>query len=216
MGRSDDDEEGWRRKVEEEGVLEGGGTATTATTAGAALGRGSGDARDPALAGGGVYVGEGSNVQDGAVMTATEGHAVLGDHVTVGHGAHVHSSTVGEGSLVGMNAVLRPGSSVGVGAMVAAGAVVGRNVHVPGGELWAGSPARRLRDLTGAEVEGMRRQAEMYVAQARGQGAVMELGGNVPDADFELDLGKEPDPEPVLEAGSEPRQDGARQPTKAA
>ena len=62
----------------------------------------------------------------------------------------------------------------------------------------------------------MRRQAEMYVAQARGQGAVMELGGNVPDADFELDLGKEPDPEPVLEAGSEPRQDGARQPTKAA
>ena len=132
--------------------------------------------------GGGVYVGEGTNIQDACVVTSYEGHAVIGRHVTVGHAAHIHSATVGDGSLIGMGAVLSPGCVVERESLVAAGAVVGRGQVVGEGELWGGNPARKMRDLSAAERGRLRAQAERYVAVARSHGRVMELGGNVPDS----------------------------------
>mmetsp|Transcript_3798 Transcript_3798/g.8086 ORF Transcript_3798/g.8086 Transcript_3798/m.8086 type:complete len:335 (-) Transcript_3798:88-1092(-) len=128
--------------------------------------------------GGGIYVGSHTNVQDGAILTANDDHAVLGDYVTVGHGAQIHSATVGDYALIGMNSIIRSGATVESEAFVAAGAVVGEGETVKSGELWAGNPARKLRDLTEEQRGKLRYQAEQYVMVAEGQSGVMALGGS--------------------------------------
>lgn len=129
--------------------------------------------------GGGIYIGANTNVQDGCVITAVEDHCLIGDGVTIGHGAHINSATVEDGCLIGMGSILNPGSKVEAQSLVAAGAVIGRNVVVKSGELWAGNPAKKLRDLTAEEKERLTYQASEYVKQASEQSHVMELGGNV-------------------------------------
>ena len=129
--------------------------------------------------GGGIYIGADTNVQDGCVITALEDHTVIGNGVTVGHGAHISSATVEDGCLIGMGSILNPGSKVEAQSFVAAGAVIGRGVTVKSGELWAGNPAKKLRDLTAEEKLKLSYQASEYVKQASEQSHVMELGGNV-------------------------------------
>ena len=129
--------------------------------------------------GGGIYIGANTNVQDGCCLTAVEDHCLIGNGVTIGHGAHIHSATVEDGCLIGMGSILNPGCRVEAQSLVAAGAVIGRNVVVKSGELWAGNPAKKLRDLTSEEKERLAYQASEYVQQASDQSHVMELGGNV-------------------------------------
>ena len=99
-----------------------------------------------------IVVGEGSNVQDNAVMH--EG-GELGPNVTVGHSAIVHAATVAEGGLVGMNAVVLNDAHVGEEAIVGAGSVVTEGTEVPPGTLVTGAPATvktELEDPPGAEA----------------------------------------------------------------
>lgn len=128
--------------------------------------------------GGGVFIGSDTNVQDGCVITAREHHTKIGDGVTIGHGAHIHSATVEDGSLIGMGCILNPGVHVQSGGFVAAGAVVTAGTTVPSGELWVGNPARKLRDLTQEEKERLGYQAQEYVKKGMEQSDVMKLGGN--------------------------------------
>jgi len=111
-------------------------------------------------AGGAIYVGAGTNVQDGCIITAREDHAKLGEGVTVGHMAQIHSATVESNSLIGMGALINPGAKVESQSFVAAGAIVGRDEVVKSGELWVGNPARKLRDLTVKEREKLFYQAD--------------------------------------------------------
>lgn len=138
--------------------------------------------------GGGIYIGEGTNVQDGCIVTAYEGHATVGKYVTIGHAAHIHSATVGDESLIGMGAVLKPGCVVESQSFVAAGAVIERGQVIKEGEMWGGNPARKLRDLTVEERGRLRMQAEKYIDVAQSHSHVMELGGNVPDSFVQPDL----------------------------
>mmetsp|Transcript_24605 Transcript_24605/g.34724 ORF Transcript_24605/g.34724 Transcript_24605/m.34724 type:complete len:307 (-) Transcript_24605:337-1257(-) len=131
--------------------------------------------------GGAILIGENSNVQDGCVITSRVNHTVIGDGVTIGHSAQIHSATVGDYALIGMGSVLCENSIVQSEAFVAAGAVIGPGVTVPAGELWAGNPARKLRDLTSEERAKLHYQSEEYVKVARGQSGVMEIGGNIPE-----------------------------------
>ena len=87
-----------------------------------------------------IVIGEGSNVQDGAVLHGDPGYPVrIGADVTIGHRAVVHGATLGDGCLIGIGAIVLNGVSVGAGALVAAGAVVTRDV--PPGALVMGAPA---------------------------------------------------------------------------
>ena len=129
--------------------------------------------------GGAIYIGTGTNVQDGAIITARKEHTLIGDYVTIGHSAQIHSARVDSHTLIGMGAVLCPGSHVQSFSFVAAGAVVKDTVK--SGELWAGNPARKLRDLTEVEKQKLIYQAEEYVKLSKTQTGVMALGGNVPD-----------------------------------
>jgi carbonic anhydrase/acetyltransferase-like protein (isoleucine patch superfamily) len=91
-----------------------------------------------------IVVGEGSNVQDNAVMH--EG-SELGADVTVGHSAIVHAATVADGALIGMNAVVLDGARVGERAVVAAGSVVTGGTELPPETLATGAPAEVKTDL---------------------------------------------------------------------
>lgn len=97
-----------------------------------------------------IRIGNGVNIQDNAVLhTLYEKSVVeLGDDVSVGHNATVHGAKVGCGSLVGMGSVLLDYVEVGEGALVAAGAVVSPRTMVPARTLWAGVPARQVKELT--------------------------------------------------------------------
>jgi len=115
-----------------------------------------------------VRVGERSNIQDGAVLHVTHKHAVVvGNDVTIGHGAIVHGCTVADGALIGMGAVVLDDARVGAQSLVAAGAVVLEGFDVPGGMLAAGVPARLVRPLTDVEKRGLLESAAHYVEYAQ-------------------------------------------------
>lgn len=116
-----------------------------------------------------IRIGARTNVQDGTVVHVTSGgHATyIGSDVTIGHKAVIHACTLEDLCLVGMGATLMDGVVVESGAMVAAGALVTPGKRVKGGELWAGSPAKRLRDLSEEERDHLGWSARHYAALAR-------------------------------------------------
>ena len=129
--------------------------------------------------GGAVFIGENTNVQDGCVITARSNHTVIGNGVTIGHSAQLHSCTVGNFALIGMGSVVNPGCVVEDEAFLAAGAVIPAGTVVKAGELWVGNPARKVRDLTAEQRQKLHYQSSEYVKVATQHQAVQELGGNV-------------------------------------
>ncbi len=116
-----------------------------------------------------VRIGAGSNLQDGSVIHVSRregGRTTIGDHVTIGHMALIHACTLEDGSFVGMRAVIMDEAVVESGAMVAAGALVTPGKRVPSGQLWAGSPARFLRDLKPDELDLITYLSEHYAKLA--------------------------------------------------
>jgi carbonic anhydrase/acetyltransferase-like protein (isoleucine patch superfamily) len=128
-----------------------------------------------------VAVGADSNVQDGVIMhVETDVAAVVGERVTIGHGAIVHAATVEDDCLIGIAAIVLSGARIGRGSIVAAGAVVREAFEVPPGSLVAGVPARILRPVTGPEsarVDGNWRAYVEYAAGYRAGGRDRLRGG---------------------------------------
>ena len=117
-----------------------------------------------------IRIGKRTNIQDGTVVHVTAGKfgTYIGDDITVGHGAILHACTLQDRSFVGMGATVMDGVTVETDAMVAAGALVTPGKTVKSGELWGGSPARKLRDLRPEEIEYFPQSARHYVEIARG------------------------------------------------
>jgi len=113
-----------------------------------------------------IRIGSRSNLQDGVIVHVNRdpSHPTLvGDDVTVGHGAILHGCTVGNLCLIGMGAILLNGCRIGSGSIVAAGTLVTERVEVPAGSLVMGSPGRVRRSLTGAERALIAESAANYV-----------------------------------------------------
>ena len=112
-----------------------------------------------------IKIGKRSNVQDGTVVhVMTKTHpTVIGDNVTIGHGAIVHGCTIEDRCLIGMGAILLNGSHVGSGSIVAAGTLLVEGMKVPPRSLVMGSPGKVKRPLTDAEVAGIQAYADRYV-----------------------------------------------------
>ncbi len=114
-----------------------------------------------------IEIGAGSNVQDGAVLHTDPGFALqVGAGVTIGHQAMLHGCTVGDGSLIGIQAVVLNGARIGRNCLVGAGAVVTEGKEFPDGSLILGAPARVVRMLDAAQIEGMQANARVYVERA--------------------------------------------------
>lgn len=119
---------------------------------------------------GDIKIGARSNIQDGSVvhMTSTTQGCYIGDEVTVGHMALLHSCTVEDRVLIGMQACVMDDALVQTESMVAAGSLVTPRTIVPSGQLWAGRPARYVRDLSAEEIAHLGRSADDYVRCSRG------------------------------------------------
>lgn len=111
-----------------------------------------------------IVIGPSSNVQDGAVLHADPGFPLtIGAHCTVGHQAMLHGCTIGDGSLVGMGAIVLNGARIGKNSLVGAGALVTEGKEFPDNSLIVGVPARAVRTLDEKAVAGLRGSAAHYV-----------------------------------------------------
>ncbi len=114
-----------------------------------------------------ITLGARCNVQEGAVLHVDPGYPLtLGEGVTVGHQAMLHGCTVGDGSLIGIQAVVLNGSTIGRNCLVGAGAVVTEGKHFPDGSMILGAPAKVVRQLTPEQIEGLARAAAQYVEKS--------------------------------------------------
>lgn len=115
-----------------------------------------------------IRIGKGSNIQDGSVLHADVGKPLtVGEHVTVGHKVMLHGCTIGDGSLIGIGAVVLNGAKIGKGCLVGAGALVTEGKEFPDGSMILGSPARVVRELTPEQVQGLHMSALHYIDNVR-------------------------------------------------
>ena len=114
-----------------------------------------------------IVIGPGSNVQDNVSIHVDAGHpVVVGSQVSIGHNAVVHGCTIGDGSLIGMGAVVLSGAVIGEGCLIAGGAVVLGGTEVPPGSLVAGVPAKVRRALSDDERASLLANAAIYLEHA--------------------------------------------------
>ncbi len=120
-----------------------------------------------------VVIGERTNVQDLACIHEDTGNpALIGDDVTIGHGAIVHGCVVEGNTIIGMGAIILNGARIGRNCIIGAGSLVTQNKVIPEGSMVYGNPAKVIRPLTPGEIEHIRENAEHYVRIVRESGAL--------------------------------------------
>lgn len=126
-----------------------------------------------------IVVGEGSNVQDGTIIHVDAPEyggspTIIGRYALIGHKCMLHGATVEDEGFVGMGATMLDGSVVKTGAMLAAGAFLSPKKIVPAGEMWAGMPARKFRDLRDGENKMALGGAYHYIEEARAHALALQ------------------------------------------
>jgi carbonic anhydrase/acetyltransferase-like protein (isoleucine patch superfamily) len=115
-----------------------------------------------------ITIGKHSNVQESCTLHTDMGFPLtLGEHVTVGHQAMLHGCTVGDGSLIGIQAVVLNGAKIGKHCLIGAGALVTEGKEIPDYSLVVGSPGKVIRSLTEAEIAGLQKNAQHYSERAQ-------------------------------------------------
>lgn len=115
-----------------------------------------------------IHIGKHSNVQDGSVMHTDMGYPLtLGQGVTVGHKAMLHGCTVGDYSLIGINAVILNGAKIGKYCIIGANTLIPEGKEIPDGSLVVGSPGRVVRELSEAQKKMLEASAAHYVHNAK-------------------------------------------------
>jgi carbonic anhydrase/acetyltransferase-like protein (isoleucine patch superfamily) len=123
-----------------------------------------------------IVIGRDSNLQDNvSAHVDTDYPLSVGARVSVGHNAVLHGCTIEDDVLVGMSATIMNGARVGSGSLIAAGAVVTQGVVIPPRSLVAGVPAVVRRELTDEEVQGIARNAAVYLEKTREHRAATPL-----------------------------------------
>lgn len=111
-----------------------------------------------------IVVGKGSNVQECAVLHVDPGYPItIGKRVTVGHKAMLHGCSIGDGSLIGMNAVVLNGAVIGKNCLIGANALVTEGMEIPDGSLVLGSPAKHIKPLSENALAGLQAAAQSYI-----------------------------------------------------
>ena len=115
-----------------------------------------------------IDIGARSNIQEGAMLHTDIGFPItVGPGCTIGHHAILHGCTLGENALIGMGATVLNGARIGANCLVGANALVTEGKSFPDGSLIVGSPARAVRELDPAAIEGLRLSAGHYVENWR-------------------------------------------------
>lgn len=115
-----------------------------------------------------IDIGVNSNVQDGTVMHTDVGVPLtIGTGVTIGHNAMLHGCTVGDYSLIGINAVILNGAKIGKYCIIGANSLIAEGKEIPDGSLVMGSPGKVVRELSDAQKQGLHASAQHYVDNAQ-------------------------------------------------
>ncbi len=122
-----------------------------------------------------IRIGARTNIQDGSVIHVdspkpgeTEGHpTIIGEDVLIGHLAMVHGCVLEDRAFVGLGSIVMDGCRIESNAMLAAGAMLTPGKTIPARQLWAGRPAKYVRDLSDADLAGMRAGVAHYVELAK-------------------------------------------------
>lgn len=128
-----------------------------------------------------IRIGARTNVQDGTVIhvdSPEPGHdagspTIIGEDVLIGHMAMVHGCTLEDRAFVGLGSIVMDGCVIEGDAMLAAGAMLTPGKRIPAGQLWAGRPAKYVRDLTPEQISGMRAGVVHYVEMAKRHAAAL-------------------------------------------
>jgi|SRR5688572_5355517 len=119
-----------------------------------------------------IEIGEGSNVQDLAVVHLADDYGVkVGKYTTIGHSAIIHACTIGDECLIGMGATILDGAVIGDHCIVGANSLVTQRFVAPAGSMILGSPAKVVRSLKESELLGLRSWAEKYIEVAKAHAA---------------------------------------------
>ena len=116
-----------------------------------------------------IRMGNKVNVQDGAIIHCTyqKTKVVIGNNVSIGHNAIVHGCSIGENVLIGMGAIVMDNCEIGSNSLIAAGAVLLENTKVESGSVWAGVPAKKVKDINPELLNGeVNRIANNYLMYA--------------------------------------------------
>lgn len=120
-----------------------------------------------------IRIGQDTNIQEGAVVHVDsprihgdDGRTILGNRVTVGHGAIIHACEIGDECLIGMGAIILSGAKIGEGSLVAAGSLVREGQEFPPGSMIAGNPAVVKKAVGQEQRQGIRASAQHYVELA--------------------------------------------------
>ena len=112
-----------------------------------------------------ITIGENSNIQDGSVLHTDPGLPLtIGKNVTVGHKVMLHGCTIGDNSLIGINAVILNGARIGKNCLIGANSLIPEGREIPDGSLVMGSPGKIIRALTAEQIKGLTMSAAGYVA----------------------------------------------------
>lgn len=115
-----------------------------------------------------ITVGARSNIQDGSVLHADPGMPLtIGEDVTVGHKAMIHGCTIGDGTLIGINAVVLNGAKIGKGCLIGANALVTEGMEIPDGSMVLGSPAKIKKQLGEDVMAVLKGSADGYVRNGK-------------------------------------------------
>ena len=143
-----------------------------------------------------ISIGERTNIQDNVMIHVAKHNAagkplptIIGDDVTIGHGATIHAATIDDCTVVGMGSTIMDGAHIQRGSVVAAGALVVPGTVVKTGQVWAGTPAKFLRELAQGETSFILQSAEDYAALA----AVHAEENSKSFGEVELDLARRED-----------------------
>lgn len=111
-----------------------------------------------------ITIGNNTNIQDGAIIHCTyqKAKTVIGSNVSIAHNAIVHGCTVEDNVLVGMGAIIMDGAIIGNNSVIAAGAIILPGTQVEPGSMYAGNPAKRMKDVTDEMREVIQRTAKNY------------------------------------------------------
>jgi carbonic anhydrase/acetyltransferase-like protein (isoleucine patch superfamily) len=115
-----------------------------------------------------IQIGRNTNVQDNAIIHVSEGvETIIGDQVTIGHGAIVHGAQVEDTVLIGIGAIVLDGAKVGTGSLIGAGAVLTEGTEIPDRSLVLGVPGKVVRQVTTEQLRSIEANAKSYAELAQ-------------------------------------------------